>query len=62
MKIALVVNPTSGRKFNREAITTLRNRLLDNHQVEHFSASSDEELDEEELQKLIEERKKNRVH
>ena len=46
MKIALVVNPTSGRKFNREAITTLRNRLLDNHQVEDFSASSDEELDE----------------
>ncbi|MCX6457452.1 MAG: diacylglycerol kinase family protein [Actinobacteria bacterium] len=46
MKIALVVNPFSGRKFNREAITTLRNRLLDNHQVEDFSASSDEELDE----------------
>ena len=46
MRIALVVNPTSGRKFNREAITTLRNRLLEHHQVEDFSASSDKELDE----------------
>jgi hypothetical protein len=46
MRIALVVNPTSGRKFNREAIKILRDRLLENHQVEDFSASSDKELDE----------------
>lgn len=46
MRIALVVNPSSGRKFNRHAIKILKDRLLENHQVDDFSASSDKELDE----------------
>jgi len=45
MKIAIVVNPSSGRRFNRYAIESLRNRLNINHQITEFSASSDEELD-----------------
>ena len=45
MKIAIVVNPISGRRFNRYAIESLKNRLNINHQITEFSASSDEELD-----------------
>jgi diacylglycerol kinase (ATP) len=45
MKIAIVVNPSSGRRFDRYAIESLRNRLNINHQITEFSASSDEELD-----------------
>ena len=46
MRIALVVNPSSGRKFNRESIEILRSNLLGNHQVDNFFASTDDELDE----------------
>ena len=45
MKIVIVVNPSSGRRFNRYAIESLKNRLNINHQITEFSASSDEELD-----------------
>lgn len=45
MNIAIVVNPSSGRRFNRYAIESLKNRLNINHQITEFSASSDEELD-----------------
>ena len=45
MKIAFVVNPSSGRRFNRYAIESLKNRLNINHQITELSASSDEELD-----------------
>ena len=45
MKIVIVVNPSSGRRFNRYAIESLKNRLSINHQITEFSASSDEELD-----------------
>ena len=46
MRIALVVNPSSGRKFNKESIEILRSKLLGNHQVDNFFASTDEELDD----------------
>ena len=46
MRIALVVNPSSGRKFNRESIEILRSKLLGNHQVDNFFASTNEELDD----------------
>ena len=46
MKIALVVNPTSGRKFSRQDIHRLKDRLLVNHQVHYLSASTVDELDE----------------
>jgi diacylglycerol kinase (ATP) len=45
MNIALVVNPSSGRRFNRRSLDTLRTRLLAKHQIKEFSASSDVELD-----------------
>ena len=45
MKIVIVVNPSSGRRFNRYAIESLKSRLNINHQITEFSASSDEELD-----------------
>jgi diacylglycerol kinase (ATP) len=45
MRIAIVVNPSSGRRFNRYVIESLKNRLNINHQITEFSASSDEELD-----------------
>ena len=45
MKIVIVVNPSSGRRFNRYAIESLKNRLNINHQITELSASSDEELD-----------------
>ena len=45
MKIVIVVNPSSGRRFNRYAIESLKNRLNINHQITEFSATSDEELD-----------------
>ncbi len=46
MKIALVVNPSSGRRFKKQTVEHLRSRLLANHQVVDFIASTDEELDE----------------
>jgi diacylglycerol kinase (ATP) len=45
MKIAIVVNPSSGRRFNRHAIEGLKNRLKINYHITEFSASSDVELD-----------------
>jgi len=45
MNIALVVNPSSGRRFNRQSIEKLKTRLLEKHQIREFSASSDMELD-----------------
>jgi diacylglycerol kinase family enzyme len=45
MNIALVVNPSSGRRFNGQAIETLKTRLSEKHQIREFPASSDAELD-----------------
>jgi diacylglycerol kinase (ATP) len=45
MKMALVVNPSSGRKFNKQSIEVLKSRLLVKHQVVDFIASTDDELD-----------------
>lgn len=45
MRIALVVNPSSGRKFNRDEIQSLKNRLLAIHEVDFLSATTNEELD-----------------
>ena len=46
MNIALVVNPSSGRKFNRDSIDFLRTQLLSSHQLSEFTASTDDQLEE----------------
>jgi diacylglycerol kinase family enzyme len=45
MKIALVINPGSGRKFHADQITEIKSKVLINHDLTEFIAEVDSELD-----------------
>jgi len=45
MKIALVINPGSGRKFHVDQITEIKSKVLINHDLTEFIAENDSELD-----------------
>ena len=46
MKLALVVNPSSGRRFKKQSVDELRSRLLASHDVFDFIVSTDQEMDQ----------------
>ncbi len=45
MKIAFVVNPASGRKFQKKVITDIRRSLQTIHNLVDFEAQTDQEID-----------------
>ena len=45
MKIALVINPGSGRKFHVDQITEIKSKVLINHDLTEFIAENNSEFD-----------------